>query len=59
MCVNHDRLNNSSSYSDIDECATSNGGCEQICNNTIGSFYCSCDTGYQLDVNGLNCTGEV
>ena len=45
-------------FSDIDECATSNGRCEQICNNTIGSFYCSCDTGYQLDGNGLNCTGE-
>ena len=45
-------------FSDVDECATSNGGCEQICNNTIGSFYCSCDAGYQLDGNGLNCTGE-
>ena len=44
--------------SDVDECVASNGGCEQLCNNTIGSFYCSCDTGYQLDVNGSNCTGR-
>ena len=33
---------------DIDECATDNGGCEQNCNNTIGSYYCTCDIGYQL-----------
>ena len=43
---------------DINECHTGNGGCEQSCNNTIGSFYCSCDTGYQLENNGLNCSGE-
>ena len=29
-----------------------------MCTNTIGSFYCSCGTGYLLDGNGLNCTGE-
>ena len=43
---------------DINECDTANGGCEHNCTNTIGSFSCSCDTGYQLDENGLNCTGE-
>ena len=43
---------------DINECDTSNGGCEQRCSNTVGSFYCSCDIGYQLDNNGFNCTGE-
>ena len=43
---------------DTDECAINNGGCEQMCINTIGSFYCSCGTGYQLDVDGFNCTGE-
>ena len=45
-------------HADIDECATNNGGCEQTCINTIGSFYCSCRTGYQLDGDGFNCTGE-
>jgi len=44
---------------DIDECAINEGGCEHICSNTIGSFYCSCFTGYQLDSNGLNCSGEL
>ena len=42
---------------DIDECATANRGCEHSCTNTIGNFTCSCDTGYQLDENGLNCSG--
>ena len=44
-------------YVDINECDASNGGCEQRCNNTIGSFYCSCDIGYRLDNNGFNCNG--
>ena len=26
-----------------DECATNNGGCDQRCINTLGSFYCQCD----------------
>ena len=43
---------------DIDECATDNGGCERNCTKIIGSFNCSCGTGYELDGNGLNCTGE-
>ena len=43
---------------EIDECNTANGGCEHNCTNTIGSFICSCDTGYQLDENGLNCSGK-
>ena len=45
--------------SDLDECDTINGGCEQICTNAIGSFVCSCGTGYLLDGNGFNCTGMV
>ena len=43
---------------DINECETANGGCEHNCTNTIGSFFCSCYAGYQLDENGLNCSGE-
>ena len=27
---------------DINECSISNGGCEEICTNTNGSFICSC-----------------
>ncbi|XP_078580864.1 uncharacterized protein LOC144864548 [Branchiostoma floridae x Branchiostoma japonicum] len=40
---------------DVDECATSNGGCEHICTNTDGSFHCSCDVGYSLSINSLSC----
>ena len=43
---------------DINECSTSNGGCEDTCMNTDGSFECSCSTeGYQLSGDGLTCEG--
>ena len=35
-------------YIDINECNQGNGGCEHTCTDTIGSFTCSCNTGYQL-----------
>ena len=44
---------------DVNECDINNGGCEQICNNTIGSFNCSCEMGYELDSSGLNCSGML
>ena len=49
--------------SDVDECkptasSQGNGGCEQICNNTVGSFYCSCKPGYYLNPDGKTCTGK-
>lgn len=40
---------------DVDECATNNGGCMHKCRNTIGSFECSCENGYVLHENGLDC----
>ncbi|XP_078585297.1 uncharacterized protein LOC144867284 isoform X2 [Branchiostoma floridae x Branchiostoma japonicum] len=40
---------------DIDECATGNGGCSQNCNNTVGSFACSCHDGYSLNSDGASC----
>ncbi len=43
---------------DMNECEMKNGGCEQNCNNTVGSFNCFCDSGYSLDSNGVNCSGE-
>ena len=42
---------------DVDECATNNGGCDHYCTNTIGSFVCSCYPGYTLDVDGRTCLG--
>ena len=29
-------------FTDKDECATNNGGCQHVCRNTIGAYYCSC-----------------
>ena len=43
---------------DINECAP-NGGrgpCDQICTNTNGSFYCSCQPGYNS--SGYSCSGK-
>ena len=42
---------------DIDECAINTDGCDQICTNTNGSFYCSCNTGYRLNVDNKTCDG--
>uniref|UniRef100_A0A3B3ZC25 Growth arrest-specific 6 n=1 Tax=Periophthalmus magnuspinnatus TaxID=409849 RepID=A0A3B3ZC25_9GOBI len=33
---------------DVDECETRNGGCDHECNNTMGSYRCSCRHGYTL-----------
>ena len=48
-----------SMHTDVDECATDNGGCAQTCTNTVGSFVCSCQSGYTLASNGLTCDGEL
>ena len=42
---------------DIDECASGSAGCEQVCTNTVGSFTCSCNTGFTLS-SGTFCTGK-
>ena len=44
--------------SDICECKQGNGGCEHTCTNTVGSYYCTCNTGYQLSNNGKHCHGN-
>ena len=44
-------------YSDVDECLIDNGGCDQTCNNTDGSFECSCEEGLVLAADNLNCEG--
>ncbi|XP_076035426.1 sushi, von Willebrand factor type A, EGF and pentraxin domain-containing protein uif [Oratosquilla oratoria] len=33
---------------DINECATNNGGCDQRCTNSPGSFACLCNVGFDL-----------
>ena len=36
----------------INECLTSNGGCEQLCVDIPGSSVCECLSGYSLNQNG-------
>ena len=44
---------------DINECTNNNGGCEDVCTNTIGSYTCSCQSiGYYLDNDKHNCSGD-
>uniref|UniRef100_A0A8C9FGP5 Metalloendopeptidase n=1 Tax=Pavo cristatus TaxID=9049 RepID=A0A8C9FGP5_PAVCR len=39
-----------------DECAKpDNGGCEQRCVNTLGSYQCACDPGYELGPDKKSC----
>ncbi|KFD52759.1 hypothetical protein M514_06415, partial [Trichuris suis] len=42
---------------DVNECARNNGTCVQVCENTIGSFKCSCYPGFTLAKNGKDCIG--
>ena len=52
-------LNSLGLFSDIDECNAANNSCHENawCNNTQGSFNCSCKPGY--DGDGHNCTGKI
>ena len=43
--------------SDVDECSAEKGNCDHYCQNSIGSFECSCRTGYMLRSDGKMCAG--
>ena len=45
--------------SDIDECSEESHRCEQNCHNSVGSYACSCDSGYHLNEDGLTCNGRL
>ena len=42
---------------DINECDTNKGGCEHNCDNTQGSYYCTCRAGYELGMDKKSCNG--
>ncbi|CAG2110474.1 unnamed protein product [Medioppia subpectinata] len=42
-------------FTDKDECAVNNGGCQHICKNTIGSYSCICHNGFVLHENKHDC----
>ena len=39
--------------SDINECSMNNGGCQETCVNTVGGYFCQCNS--VLHVNGKDC----
>ena len=43
---------------DIDECTEGTDRCSQNCHNTVGSYTCSCNTGYRLNADGVTCDGR-
>ena len=44
---------------DIDECEDSSlNKCDQLCNNTEGSYRCGCSSGFQIAADGATCTSE-
>ena len=45
-------------FADINECETEKHHCDNaFCNNTKGSYNCTCKPGY--NENGVNCTGKI
>ena len=40
---------------DMDECSSSNGGCDHNCLNLEGSFECSCRDGFVLGEDSMSC----
>nr|XP_025044752.1 EGF-like and EMI domain-containing protein 1 [Pelodiscus sinensis] len=40
---------------DVNECTTENGGSQDQCCNTIGSYYCRCAAGQKLGEDGKSC----
>nr|BAU69611.1 C1ra [Sphyrna zygaena]BAU69612.1 C1rb [Sphyrna zygaena] len=46
---------------DIDECSQTDGEdsiCDQVCHNSLGSFFCSCRRGYKLQADGKSCEAQ-
>lgn len=44
---------------DIDECRDNTDGCAQNCINTVGSYSCTCNTGYSLASDRRTCEGRM
>ena len=44
-------------HTDCDECIEGTSGCDHMCNNTIGSYICSCRDGFILNPDQHTCDG--
>jgi len=49
------RPTNGTQCENINECNINNGGCEQNCRDTDGSYQCSCGTGFRLSTDRHQC----
>ncbi|XP_022097489.1 fibrillin-1-like [Acanthaster planci] len=56
-CVCPEGFSGPNCQTDINECATDNGGCEYICRNTYGSYVCFCPRGATLSPDKHSCSG--
>ena len=46
-------------FTEENECLNDNGGCEGLCVNTVGGYYCTCKDGLKLEpVEAVNCDGR-
>ena len=43
---------------DIDECKMDNGGCDQLCKNSLGSYECNCQQPFILGLDNSTCIGN-
>ncbi|XP_016422228.1 uncharacterized protein LOC107751128 isoform X2 [Sinocyclocheilus rhinocerous] len=41
---------------DLDECVEELHLCQQVCQNTLGSYRCNCSPGFQLSSDGTSCS---
>lgn len=44
---------------DINECDILNGGCQEQCINSVGSYQCRCSSGSTLMNDSHHCQGKV
>ena len=44
---------------DVDECAEDTDECAQLCTDTEGSYFCSCEVGYDLAEDQHGCVGKI
>ena len=45
------------SLPDVDECTAGTDSCQHNCVNTVGSYTCTCNSGYSLNGDGQSCSG--
>ena len=46
-------------FIDYNECQDDNGGCDTTCIDTVGSYRCGCNVGFQINADERNCDGKI